>query len=115
MQMRKFTNVTEAIEYEVQDWLKCGENGTMYKEDAAKTAEEAKAALERMCSEHNVVEVRFFDEDWEDGENRGIAITEFGEVLLFGYDGNCGHIRLHYHTVTDVDEREYLLKFGNAW
>lgn len=113
--MRKFTNVAEAIEYEVQDWLKCGESGNMSMDVARAVANDAKVALEQMCSECDIVEVRFFDEDWEDGESRGIAIAEFGEVLLFGYDGAYGHIRLHYHTVTDANERQYLLRFGNTW
>lgn len=113
--MRKFTNVAEAIEYEVQDWLKCGESGNVSMDVARTVANDAKVALEQMCSECDIVEVRFFDEDWEDGESRGIAIAEFGEVLLFGYDGVYGHIRLHYHTVTDANERQYLLRFGNTW
>lgn len=113
--MRKFTNVAEAIEYEVQDWLKCGESGNMSMDVAKAVANDAKAALEQMCNEHDVVEVRFFEEDWEDGETRGIAITEHGEVLAFGYDGAWGHIHIHYATVTDAREREYLLMYGNEW
>lgn len=111
--MRKFTNVAEAIEYEVQDWLKCGESGNMSMDVARAVANDAKVALEQMCSECDIVEVRFFEEDWEDGESRGIAINKNGDVVLFGYNGACSHVRMYHVVVTDAEEKAYLLEHGN--